>query len=65
MIGSSGMDKVPAFQAFVAVVSADAQLNAVVIALFALAVVIAVTTIVYWRLTRPEKQPERRDAANE
>ena len=65
MIGGSAMDEVPAFQAFVAALSADAQLNAVVIALFALAAVITVTTIVYWRLTRPEKQPEKRDASNE
>ncbi|MEI2639477.1 MAG: hypothetical protein V9F03_10865 [Microthrixaceae bacterium] len=34
--------------------NADEQLNAVVIALFVLAGVIAVTTVIYWRLTRPD-----------
>lgn len=35
--------------------NADSQLTLVVAALFILAGVIAVATVIYWRLTRPEK----------
>lgn len=35
--------------------SGDTRLTLVVAGLFALALIIAVTTVVYWRLTRPEQ----------
>lgn len=45
--------------------NADAQLNAVVIGLFVLAAVVALTTVVYWRLTRPDRVAEKPGAEND